>query len=332
MKFIIWFLFAILGIAIATDTTVNSKVEASTKVLNSVHVEAKNQVQTNSKIQSQLKTKVLSKSKSEKAKSVMEFMNEINSDAPNKSNKKKVNQKRKMKNKKKNKKKKVKIIKIKRKTFKDPIKVIFSGWLKVSTPNFRKNSRFPELVLPNKKKIHIYNTKNYFRINTDYHRSHKGDLHPPSKFDFWFRLSGKNLYYATNKQTINVLGVISVKHMIDANSQDKSSKNAHCFKVDDRTNTNWLLCAPNANLRDKWVCKIKEILGLPTKDCRARKKASAEGKNKVIYKKIIKPVIYIPMASRSCNENWNYVLKGDDWNCDCSEGKINFWHNMHKQR
>jgi carbonic anhydrase len=321
MKFILWFLFAIIGIAIATDTTVNSKVEASSKALNSVHVESKNQVQTNSQIQSQLKNKVLTKSKSEKAKSVMEFMNEINSDKPKKNIKKKVNKKRKMKNKKK-KAKKIKKIKIRRKTFKDPIKVILSGWLKVSTANFRKNSRFPELILPNKKKIHIDNTKNYFRINTDYHPSKKGDSLPPSKFDFWFRLSGKNLYYATNKKSINVLGVISVKHMIDAVSQDKFSKNTNCFKVNDRSNTNWLLCAPSVQLRDKWVCKIKDILGLPTKDCRTRKTSSKGGKNKVIYKKIIKPVIYIPVASRTCNENWNYSLKGDDWNCDCSEGKM----------
>ena len=114
------------------------------------------------------------------------------------------------------------------------------------------------------------------------------------------------------------MGVITVSHIIDADAQDDFSKNSNCFKVRDRTNTNWMLCAANLVLRDKWVCKIKDILGLDISECKVTKLDNANG---ITYKDIIKPIIYIPMASKVCNENWNYTGKGVDWNCQCAEGK-----------
>lgn len=33
-----------------------------------------------------------------------------------------------------------------------------------------------------------------------------------------------------------------------------------------------------------------------------------------------KPVILIPLPSKSCNENWNYDDHGANWECKCAEG------------
>jgi len=29
----------------------------------------------------------------------------------------------------------------------------------------------------------------------------------------------------------------------------------------------------------------------------------------------------ISLPSPYCNEGWNYMTKGEEWNCKCSEGK-----------
>jgi len=31
-------------------------------------------------------------------------------------------------------------------------------------------------------------------------------------------------------------------------------------------------------------------------------------------------ILYSIRPSKSCNENWEYTLKGEDWECKCSEG------------
>jgi carbonic anhydrase len=35
----------------------------------------------------------------------------------------------------------------------------------------------------------------------------------------------------------------------------------------------------------------------------------------------IEPIIYIPLQSRTCNQDWNYQSNGDDWECECKTGK-----------
>jgi carbonic anhydrase len=220
---------------------------------------------------------------------------------------------------KKKKKVKSKVKLIKRKKFKDPIKVFHNGWLQVSSPMFRHTGRFPPMLLPDGRTITIKTNKKFFRINTDYNKAIKSKDFPPGKLYFWMRLSGKNIYYSSNQKDINILGNIAVKNLIDAHQKDNYSAEALCFKVHDREDRRWKLCAPTMNERNKWICKIKEVLGLPDKTCTGSKMDSGNGK--LIVKTIIQPTILIPLASHTCNENWDYKMKGCDWECDCKEGK-----------
>jgi len=41
----------------------------------------------------------------------------------------------------------------------------------------------------------------------------------------------------------------------------------------------------------------------------------------VITKHVTSPVIVVPLPSKQCNEGWDYQSKGQDWDCDCSEGR-----------
>ena len=225
----------------------------------------------------------------------------------------------KKKNKKKKKKSKTKIIKIKRKTYKDPIKVLKTGWLRISTTMFRKTNKFPPIILPNGKEIKIKTNKKYFRINEAYvAKSDSPDL-PPKKNYFWFRLSGKHLYYSMTKKDINILGDVTVKNIVTSYASQATKNEENCFKVVDREGRNWKLCAQNLAVRGEWVCFIKDMLGKPDPAC----KNPALANTVVVERKVSQPIILIPLSSPKCNENWDYNSKGSDWNCECSEGKFN---------
>ena len=216
------------------------------------------------------------------------------------------------------KKKKVKIIKIKRKQFKDPIQVLRTGWLKISTTMFRKTDKFPPIELPNGKQIKIKINKKYFRINEAFTLGINDSVLPPGRKYFWFRLSGKHLYYSMTKSDINILGDVTVKNIKTSYKSQESKNEMNCFKIVDREDRNWKLCAETIELRAKWICTIKDILGLIDKTCLNPDQAD----NTVIVEiKVTQPIILIPLPSPKCNEDWNFNLKGSDWNCECSEGK-----------
>ena len=254
------------------------------------------------------------KTTSKKGETIMDYMSEnslsseINiSGNPNKNNKKP------------KKKTKVKTTIIRRKKFKDQIKVIKDGWLKISSSMFGNTGRFPPIILPGGKTIIIKTNKKFYRINTDYNQGNTSKDYPQTKLYFWMRLSGKNIYYSSNRKDINILGNIAVKNVIDAYQEDEYSKEALCFRILDRENKKWKLCAETMDIRNKWICKIKEVLGLPDKICEGRNLDLSTGK--LIIKTIIQPTILIPLASRTCNDNWDFKLNGVDWECECKEGK-----------
>ena len=223
------------------------------------------------------------------------------------------------KKKKKSKKKKSKVIRIKRKKFANPIKVLNKGWLKVRSTIFKHTGRFPPIVLPNGKEIKISVNNQYFRINQAYKRGSTSKSLPPKKKYFWFRLSGKNLYYSMTKEDINILGVVTVKNIVNTYPNNKILTEKNCFKIKDRESRSWTLCAETKVLRNKWICAIKSMLGLTDKTCIV--KDLADNRPTVITRKINQPILLIPLPSPKCNENWDYQSKGLDWNCECSEGK-----------
>ena len=218
--------------------------------------------------------------------------------------------------------KKSKIIKIKRKKYSNPIQVLKSGWLKVSSTMFKHTGRFPPIVLPSGKEIKILVNRKYFRINQSYKKGADSSKSPPNKKYFWFRLSGKNLYYSMTTEDINVLGVVSVKNIVDSYASKDLSTDKNCFKILDREGRNWTLCSESQESRKRWICKIKEMLGFIDKSCTTE--GLADNDVTVITRIVTQPVILIPLPSPKCNENWDYTSKGGDWNCECADGNYNF--------
>ena len=214
----------------------------------------------------------------------------------------------------KNKKKKLRFRK--RKTFKDPLSIIKQGWLKISSQHFLNTGRFPMITLPNAKQVRIRVNKSYFRINDTFNRKKRGNQFPPKKLYFWFRLSGKHLYYNQLPSELNILGNVRIKNV----KNSKISAEPECFQIVDIEKRNWKLCAENETIRNKWVCVIKDILGYPN-DESCKSTSLLNSSPTVITKKVTQPIILIPVPSKICNENWDYSRKGQDWICDCADGK-----------
>jgi carbonic anhydrase len=200
---------------------------------------------------------------------------------------------------------------------KEKLDTVLTGWLKISSPNFKNPHKFPPLQLPNGSEIKININDAYFRINDTFTPGDKNG--PQSNLDFWFRLSGRNLYYSINQSDINVLGSIAVRSVRDAEPMKGYSDEPTCFKIDDEESSNWKICAKDVQTKADWVCKIKKALGTAGRDCTII--TLAESEVTVLTKKVTQPIILIPQPSKTCNENWDYSRKGEDWECTCAEGK-----------
>ena len=203
---------------------------------------------------------------------------------------------------------------------KDESRLILEDWLRISSPMFKNKQRFPPIAMPDGTFQEILVDQGFFRNNTAFNENNVDPSMPPGQFFFWFRLSGKNIYYSTTQTDINILGALSVINVEDATPLDDYSPEPTCFIIKDKELKNWKLCGDSIDIRNKWVCKIKEILLLNDQLC-ASISDKEMMKPTVIEKVVNQPIILIPLPSRHCNENWNYKMNGNDWECDCAEGK-----------
>lgn len=138
------------------------------------------------------------------------------------------------------------------------------------------------------------------------------DTTVPADNAFYFRISGLNLYYTETQKDMIVLGAISVENIV---SPSTSKLGTNCFRVRNKQNDHWDLCAKDDKENREWVCAISKAMGRP---CEGQTQA---GPLIINEKRIVKePMILIPLPSPVCNEDWNYGSKGTNWNCKCSEG------------
>jgi carbonic anhydrase len=197
---------------------------------------------------------------------------------------------------------------------------MLGDWFMISSQAFLNPSIFPPVTLHSGQKLTIHTDPDFFRINDAYEKA--SDDKPPTEKFFWFRLSGLNIYYSTTKTDINILGAVLVTAIERVGKHDgpmSGSNVTYCFSVQDIDRHNWKLCSLEQNITDKWVCAIKTLLNEDDPKCKPNN--GTDNNTKIIEKQITQPIIIIPLPSRQCNDGWNYQKNGDDWECDCSEGK-----------
>lgn len=200
----------------------------------------------------------------------------------------------------------------------ETLNVAVEGWMKIASRTFPDKVKTPIVLLRSYKKKKLPIGVSNFRYNEYYTGKKYGDSdYPPSKFDFYFRYSDKNLYYTSHKKSLYVLGqmsVLNIKVIKDSSDPNETG----CIKLVDGYNVDWSVCPETSELKKKLFCKIKEDLDMLDTDCQGYGVVSKEPI--IMEKKVKQPIILIPLPTRNCNEKWNFDKKGEDWECDCKEG------------
>lgn len=200
----------------------------------------------------------------------------------------------------------------------EKLAVSLENWLQVSSPEFRNSEKFPAITLPDYSVKNMQINDSNFRINESFDASKTGSDYPPSELYFYFRISDKNIYYTESKTSLVILGNITLKRVVGVTPENKP--NSTCFEIGDQDNNQWKLCAEDKIIRQKWICYIEKLLGVENEDCKDPE--SVSDSNVIVQdEQVTDPVILIPLPSKTCNDSWNYKTKGNDWECDCSEGK-----------
>lgn len=198
---------------------------------------------------------------------------------------------------------------------------ILEEFFMISSKSFLNREIFPAVKIDNKKYWTIKTDRFNYRINDAWSKAENNVKGPTEKF-FYFRLSGLNLYYTNTNSDMNVLGVISVKSMdkIQPPLMDGSTEYiTTCFVLTDIDRIQYKICGMDENVVKHWYCQIKAFLGQKDPTICKEEKDGVNTVTKEIH--IDQPYIIVPLASPFCNDKWNYNNFGDDWECDCKEGK-----------
>jgi len=197
--------------------------------------------------------------------------------------------------------------------------IVHQGWLQVSNPNLKNLDRYSQVNLPNWEENKIPTGFNFFRKNKAYQSGGTRDSNSPPAADYFYvRLSKRNIFYSPTKDSVITFGSMATSEIITAKILKEYARLDTCFEIVDRKRLRETFCARTVDERNKWVCKIKELLR--QEDFLSCSKSALTGDLPKVVKKILQPIIMLPYASPMCNENYNYDAYGMDWECDCREG------------
>jgi carbonic anhydrase len=205
--------------------------------------------------------------------------------------------------------------------------VHLEAWMSIKSAAFNDKRLFPKISGLDKTKQNML-----FGVeNERYNEQHEVALTEGanSDFNFWFKMRGNQIYYFGTKTDINMLGSILVKDV--QNSFDKfrySTNRTHnetCFEVEDPTHSKYKLCAQTEEDKLKFMCSLQKFFNKPLDMyCDPTRQATVNlppPEPTIKLTNIIQPVIIIPKEGRDCNDKWTYDNQGQDWECQCSEGK-----------
>jgi carbonic anhydrase len=199
---------------------------------------------------------------------------------------------------------------------------MLEGWLTISSPAFRNRNFYPSIdhqEIPQ---------TDYQRDNPNFASARNQGAWADNAF--YFKARGHYIYYSSTKDDTNVLDSIVPKHVTTiVDYSAPVNKTDVCFNVQDIDNNNFKICAENNTTKLEWMCslqnELKEQLDYyctpPEERTIKNQQDIAKGQPPIEIKKLVQNVIIIPTAAKQCNENWNYINKGQEWECTCKEGR-----------
>lgn len=140
---------------------------------------------------------------------------------------------------------------------------ILSDWLMISSDAFRDKNKFPDIYIKQIDRYIRIETDNMdFRINNAYRKNEQVENGPKNVNCFWFRLSGLNIYYSSTLSDLNILGSISIAHVLGIINLENDHSGYFCFIIRDKTGVEWKICSEKVEKRNTWVCAIQATLGV----------------------------------------------------------------------
>ena len=198
--------------------------------------------------------------------------------------------------------------------------VILQNWLTINSHAFMNPSKYP--VLRNSEGALEHSLKfgtEQERLNEKYSTAMRQGS--KNSFSFWFKVRGGYIYYFATKEDFNVLGSILVQRVENSMRRNRhSNATMTCFDVFDNSNDKYTLCADTVEIKNTWYCSLASFLKQSLDPMCDPLSFNLE-QGKTVLKKVTTPMIIIPTASKKCNEGWNYLNKGNDWECICAEGR-----------
>jgi carbonic anhydrase len=201
--------------------------------------------------------------------------------------------------------------------------ILKSGWLRINSKKFSASGDFPPVYLPDGSQLQILVDSNNFLKNPGFRsiqslKSNSTLLNTINDNYFYFRLSHLNLYFTINSKEKYILSSLSINSISNIEAFNDYAEDGLCFQIFDQEKKDWKLCAYNIEEKNLWICEIEKLLNKHSPRCPSKE---IDHKVKEIEVTVNKPLIIIPYPSRHCNEKWDYSHNGDDWECECSEGK-----------
>jgi carbonic anhydrase len=196
-----------------------------------------------------------------------------------------------------------------------------SDWLFISSDKLKNQEQFPML-----KRNQGEEERHKFSIEGQVVNKKFSDSQKEGAVDerqFYFRARAGYIYFTQTKSELNVLGSILMKKVSNAeplNNAFNTTTVSHCLNVFDFEEQNWRICALNEETKLKWMCSLEDYTKSDI-DFACKTYNKAESTTTVATRKVTQPVIIIPIASKQCNEKWNYLNKGSNWECTCKEGR-----------
>lgn len=204
-----------------------------------------------------------------------------------------------------------------------------SGWFAVSNPKFTDANLFP--VNPSESKDSVDYQKvqgESFLVNKNF--PNPAEKEAKNKLMFFFRFKNGLVYFTNTKSSMNILGSLKPVLALDSNMVNLSINATNsCFSLKDDSEMEWTLCASSVEDKKKWFCSLQKFLKAPvldkqclneSKPAKANNKDSEKKNSNKNQKKRIQNILIFPTESHKCNEKWNYLQHGKDWECGCAEG------------
>ena len=189
-----------------------------------------------------------------------------------------------------------------------------SGLLKIQSKEFEESNLFPPVFLASGKSLTLTIDKEDFRINKGYEVDKVGHS---TKY-FFFRMNQWKIFYSPTETDINVLDSMSIIEIVQLINQVQAGSEIYCLTVADKNKKSWNLCSKTDSDRVRWVCAIAKAIG--RKDVGEKCPEDEVIPEEKDLPVILKPFIIIPLHSKWCNEKWNYIQTGKDWECFCQQG------------